>query len=60
MVSVPAGILKNEFTKFIYNYGGDHTINKYVGTYALNEINAYVAFAAQIRRKKLLFPLYDI
>ena len=53
---LPSGILENEFTKFIYNYGGDHMINEYVGTYASNEINSYIAFAAEIRRRNHYLP----
>ena len=51
-----AGILGNEFTKFIYNYGGDHMINEYVGVYASNEIDSFIPLAAEIRRRNHYLP----
>ena len=51
-----AGILGNEFTKFIYNHGGDHMINEFVGVYASNEIDSFIPLAAEIRRRNHYLP----
>ena len=51
---IQKGLLENEFPKFIYNYGRDHLITKYVGTYASDKINSYIPFAAELRRRHII------
>ena len=50
------GVLENEFPKFIYNYGGDHLITEYIGTYASDEINSYIPLAGKLHRRHHYLP----
>ena len=53
---IQLGLLENKFPRFIYNYDRDHLITEYVGTYALDEINSYILFAAELCRRHHYLP----
>ena len=56
MQRLPSGMVETEFPKNIYNYSGDHMITEYVNSYASNEINSYIMFAMQLRRRNHNIP----